>query len=225
VALPEESLQALQALGFSELEAAIYTLLVQEAPLTGYRIAHGLNKPVANTYKGITALQARGAVIVDDGESRLCRVVPPQELFGQLEQRLRQRCGRAAEALARLTPAPGDERVYRLQTWEQAIERAHQMIRRAGQVVIAAAFPGPLIEIRNELEAAAARGVGVILKVYRPVEVRGADIVLSNEADFLLTHLPGEELSLVVDAEEHLGWTLAIGASSRGSGAAVSSSP
>jgi sugar-specific transcriptional regulator TrmB len=200
----EESIRALQSLGFSELEAAIYTFLLQNPPTTGYRIAHQLNKPTANTYKGISALQARGAIIVDDSQSRLCRAVPPAELVGQMQRALRHRCDVAIKELAKLEAPPEDERIYRLSTWDQVIERTRQMLLRAQQAVLISAFPHPLEEIKRDLEDAANRGIGVLLKIYQPTEVKGADTVLSQEADFLMENLPGQELSLAVDAEEYL---------------------
>src|ERR1051326_706929 len=205
----EESVQALQALNFSELEATIYTFLLQQEPTTGYRIAQALGKPVANTYKAINALQAKGAVIVDESQSRLCRAVPPTEIFGQMERTLHQQCANAAEALFKLQVPAEDARVYRLSTWEQVMERTRQMIGRAEQVILICAFPQPLEEIKPELEQAAERGVGVLLKLYQPVEVKGAQIALSNESEFFLQQFPAQELSLVVDAQEQLQAMLA----------------
>jgi len=83
------------------------------------------------------------------------------------------------------------------------MERARQMITRAEQVVLVNAFPEPLKEIRAALEDAALRGIGVILKVYEPTVVRGADIVVSGESDYFLQQFPARELGLVVDAQEH----------------------
>jgi sugar-specific transcriptional regulator TrmB len=201
---PNESVLALQSLGFSEIEAAIYSFLLEESPVTGYRIAHALDKPVANTYKSIKALEAMGAVIVEESENRLCRAVPPDELFAQMKRKLDRQCEQASEALARLKAQPDDERVYRLVTRDQVMERARQMIRRAEQVVIINAYPQPLSGIRDELEEASNRGIGVLLKVYEPTQVFGTSIVLSNEAGRIAEELPVQELSLVVDAREQL---------------------
>jgi|SRR5579871_1099671 len=200
----DESLQALQQLGFSELEAAVYTFLLQQAPATGYKIANAIGKPIANTYKAINALQDKGAILVEEGENRLCRAVAPRELVAQMQQTLRQQCEQAVEALAIFHASPEDERVYRLHTREQVIERARQMLGRCRQVALVSAFPHILEEIRADLELTAGRGVGVLLKAYRPIEVQQANITFSNEADLLLSQYPGEELNLVTDAEEHL---------------------
>jgi sugar-specific transcriptional regulator TrmB len=200
----KQAIATLAELGFSDLEAAIYCFLLQESPATGYRIARALNKPVANTYNGLTALAAKGAVIIDDGETRLCRAVPPAEVFGQMERSLTQRCRHATEALSKLNNVEDDGRVYRLQSVEQVMERARQMIRSAQQVILVSAYPVPLKEIREELEAAIARGVGVVLKVYEPTQLKSAQIIMSNEAAAMMEQFPSQELNLVTDAQEYL---------------------
>jgi sugar-specific transcriptional regulator TrmB len=200
----KQAIATLAELGFSDLEAAIYSFLLQESPATGYRIAQALNKPVANTYKGLSALAAKGAVIIDDGETRLCRAVPPAEVFGQMERSLNQRCQRASEVLSKLNSAQDDERVYRLQSVEQVMERARQMIRSAKQVVLVSAYPAPLKEIRDDFESAVARGVGVVLKIYEPTQLKGAQIIMSNEAAAMMEQFPSQELNLVADAQEYL---------------------
>lgn len=121
-----------------------------------------------------------------------------------MQHTLKQHCEQAAETLAKFKTTTDDTRVYRLHTWEQVMERTRQMIGRAEQIVLVNAFPRPLQEIQAELENAALRGVGVLLKIYEPADVPGADIVLSGEPGYFLQQFPAQELSLVVDAQEHL---------------------
>src|SRR5688572_12935020 len=97
---PSSAVQALQTLGFSELEASIYAFLLTESPTTGYRIAQGIGKPVANTYKGIQALQSKGAVLIEDSDTRLCRAMPPDEVLGQLERGFQERRQLVSQALS-----------------------------------------------------------------------------------------------------------------------------
>ncbi len=200
----EQGARALEGLGFSGLEASIYAFLAGHSPATGYGVAQAIGKPVANTYQGLSVLQAKGAVIAEDGPGRLCRAVPPAELFGRLRRDLQTRCDRAAEALAKVEPAGDDGRVYRLGSRTQVFGRVREMIRGSRQVVLLSAFPGPLEEIKDDLEAAAARGVGVLLKAYRPVSVRGAEVIFSTEAGNLLKRFPGQEVNAVIDAEQML---------------------
>ena len=53
-----ESVQALQELGFTCLEAHVYVYLLRRAPATGYRISHAIGNPTANTYKALTRTTA-----------------------------------------------------------------------------------------------------------------------------------------------------------------------
>src|SRR3954454_24931874 len=104
----DSSINALVGLGFTGLEAEIYTALLAESPVTGYRVAQAIGKPAANVYKAIASLEAKGAVLVDDGASRVCRAVPPDELLARLERGFAERKAQAASALARLRGAEGD---------------------------------------------------------------------------------------------------------------------
>src|SRR5215813_11412219 len=99
---------ALVELGFTALEAEIYTWLAGETSATGYRIAQGIGKPVANTYKAIESLHNKGAILIEEDENRLCRAVPAGELLRALERGFASRRDHAARALANLARPEGD---------------------------------------------------------------------------------------------------------------------
>ena len=200
----DDSIQALVDLGFTGLEAEVYTALLAESPTTGYRVAQALGKAVANTYKAIASLEAKGAVLVDEGESRVCRPVPPDELLARLGRSFAERRERAAGALARFREAPADDRVYQMRSREQVMERARQMLERAERIALLDVFPGPLEVLRPDLERAAARGIDVALKIYAPAEIAGAETILSARGAQVLGRWPGEWVNLVVDGAEHL---------------------
>lgn len=210
----DDSIQALMDLGFTGLEAEVYTALLRESPTTGYRVARALGKPVANTYKAIESLELKGAVLVDEAENRMCRAVPPDELLGQLARSFAERREHAAQALARFREAPADDRVYQMRSPEQVMERARQMLERARKVAIVDAFPGPVEALREDLERAAARGIDVAVKAYAPVELAGADVILTPRGPQVLERWPGEWVNLVVDGSEHLLAFLAPGGES-----------
>jgi sugar-specific transcriptional regulator TrmB len=196
--------QPLVALGFTTLEAETYAFLLRESPVTGYRIAQALRRPAPNIYKALESLEVKGAVLVEDGDSRLCRPVPPDELLSQLERRFREQRARAERVLSLPPEAAGDDRVYTLRSAAQVLERARGMLRRCAEVALADAFPLALEALRPDLESAAARGVQVAVKAYAPAEVAGARVVLDSASDRVLERWPGQWLNLVVDGREHL---------------------
>jgi sugar-specific transcriptional regulator TrmB len=198
----EESVEALSRLGFTGLEAEVYAYLLTELPSTGYRVAQALNRPVANVYKALEALESKGAVVVDPSETKLSRAVPADELLKRLERDFSQRAARARNALDSLKPAPGDSRVYQLRTRDQVLERCRAMIRRADSLVIADLFPDPLQALRADLEAAAARGITVIAKAFEPSEMEGVTIIQNPGGPELVERYPGQWLILTIDGAE-----------------------
>lgn len=159
-----ESVRVLVDLGLTGLEAEAYTALAQNPPMTGYRIAQVLGKPAANIYKAIESLQAKGAIVVDEGANRVCQAVPAEELLGALERGFRESRERAAMAPAELESVPADHRVYRLRSRKQLIDRCRRVLRRAERVALVDAFTASLVKLRPGSEAAAARGVVVAVK-------------------------------------------------------------
>ncbi len=200
----EDCVQALAALGFTGLEAECYAFLVRESPATGYRVAQALSKPAANVYKALEALQHKGALLVDEGESRLFRAVPSQELLARLTRSFGERRARAERALAGLQGAGEDDRVYQLHEREQVLERCRTMLSRARHNAVLDVCPLPLEALRPDIEAAAARGVEVVLKVFEPAEVAGAEVVLNANAQAVMGLYPGQWVILIVDGAEFL---------------------
>ena len=194
----------LRDLGFSEIEALVYAFLLVGEPATGYRISHAIGKPTANTYKAIAGLVQQGAVQVDEGGSRLVRAMPPEELLAGLERRARDRREAARVALAARGREVADDRVYTLRERGQVLERARAMLARAQEIVLGDLFPAPLAALADELAAAAARGVRVVVKTYAPGALPGVAIVPEVDGARALTAWPGQQLSLVCDADEHL---------------------
>jgi sugar-specific transcriptional regulator TrmB len=200
----EPCVQSLVAFGFTALEAEVYVFLLQESPATGYRVAQGIGKPVANTYKAIASLQAKGAILVEEGANRLCRAVPADEFLLRLERQFQESRQRAALALATLKASPDDDRVYHLRTWEQVAERSRQMLARCERVCVLDLFPGPLAELRTAIVETAARGVRVLVKAYTPAQIERAEIVVYPRGHTVLKRWPGQWLNLVTDGRESL---------------------
>ena len=174
-----DGIAPLVALGFTELEARVYAHLVASGAATGYRIAQETGKPVANTYKAIESLERKGAVLVEDGATRIVRAVEPGQVLDALARRHESDRKRATAAL-RLAAQPEDDlRIYSVASEEQAVARARQMLAEATVVVLMRATPGTRAALSEELSDA---------------EGRGVDVAVAN----------GEALTLAVDATQCL---------------------
>jgi len=199
-----KTVEALMDLGFKKVDAEVYVLLLGGPPSTGYRIAQALGKPAAGVYKAIESLANLGAIILDDGHTRQCRAVPYEELLGRLDRQFAARRDRAAVAMAKIDPAPSDDRVYQLRSREQVLHRCREMLARCKQVALFDIFPDVLREVLPEIRTAVDRGIDAAIQVYEDVEVPGVDVILSPRGSAIFARWPGQWLKLVVDASEYL---------------------
>jgi len=199
-----QAASALASLGFSEIEALVYCFLLQESPATGYRVSHAIGKPTANTYKAIAALSQRGALIVDDSASRLCRAVPYQELLERLQSDFDARRRSAEGELSKLRQASGDDRVYQLTSVEQVLERARAMLAAAKRACLLDLFPAAVSLLAGDLEATAKRGVSVVVRAYRSATVKGVTVIVARDGSRVLSVWPGEQLSIAVDGDQFM---------------------
>ena len=198
-------IETLVELGFTALEGEVYAALVERSPATAYKVAQVLGKAAANVYKAVESLEKKGAILVDNGESRVLRAVPPGELLARVERDFRTARESAERALRGLGREDDDERIYRLQTREQVLERAIAMLRRAKVMAAVDLFPESLDELRAELVACAARGVRTLVQAYAETEaIPDAELVVAARADAMRRAWPGQWMNVVVDASEHL---------------------
>ncbi|MBD3349624.1 MAG: TrmB family transcriptional regulator [Candidatus Eisenbacteria bacterium] len=194
----------LQALGFTETESLVYAYLVENSPATGYRISHEIGKQPANTYKALSSLEDKGAIVVESGQSNLCQAVPPDEVLANLErqfQRHRLEAKRELEALPSPSAYGG---VFHLKTVEQVIQRARAMVSDAEKVVLCDLSPGPCRLMAETLRDAAASGALVACHVYAGERIEGVHTLYVEEHDLAAVGWPGQQISVVADSLEHV---------------------
>lgn len=190
--------------GFTALEADVYVFLLGESPVSGYRIAQSINKPVANTYKALQSLAHKGAVLIEEGDYRACSPVPLEELLGRLDRQFKDRMHMARESLSAFQPTMSDHRIYQLKSKGQVFDRAAAMLAQATHVVLVDAFPIPLEMIRNELARAASRGLVVGIKAYKSADISGALLSVLSSGDEVLRRWPCQWFNMVVDGRCHM---------------------
>jgi sugar-specific transcriptional regulator TrmB len=193
----------LSILGFNALEQQAYAALLKAPGQTGYKLAQTLKKPVANIYKALESLLAKGAVLVEDGDPAVYRATPIAELFDTLETELREQRKAALRQFGDRNPAP-DERVYRLGSRDQTIQRARRMVASSTQVLLLDIFPNLVSELSTEISAAAARGVNIVGQIYAPAQISGTMLTLRYEGDQVLQRWAGDWMNLVADGQELL---------------------
>ena len=156
--------KSLESLGFTQLEALAYTWLVSNPSATGYRVARGIGKPTANTYRALESLSRKGAVLQDRGTTPSFRALAPADLLARLEHDFMQRKSAAAEKLASLQPDEGDELIYALSSPDQVLTRARVVLNAARKLVLMDSSTALGASLENEIADARRRRVRVLAR-------------------------------------------------------------
>jgi biotin operon repressor len=212
--------RSLERLGLTPLEAAVYEFLTREPASTGYRIAQALGKSVGMIYKAVEALEEKGAAMAaDDGDSRVLRAVPVADFLGRVRRGFDEACAAAERAVTDAPDQVPDDRLYRLASREQAIQRAIAMLGDATRFAIVNATPDPAGELLGAMREATERGVRVAHKAFAPTAgaelalgsagegsagVRGIDVRLDPRGAGAVRTAPGEWLLATVDGRDLL---------------------
>ena len=204
MATAEDCVALFSGLGLSDLEAEVYVFLLQHSPATGYKIAKGIGRSFPSTYKALSSLHTKGAILVDNGASRLSRSVPPREFLDQLESRFREARRRAAAAVEQLPEACHDTRVYQLASVDQIYERSRRMLAECEERALVELFPEPLATLRDAIESAAARGLDITARVYQAETVTGVRMVQSPYGAENLRVFKSDWLALLIDGRQFL---------------------
>jgi hypothetical protein len=193
---------ALLDLGFTETEAVLYGELLISGPATGYRLAGAVGKAAPNVYQALESLFSKGAVMATEGRTRVFRATPVDEFLAALDTDFRGRRTAARAALSQLAEPRPDDRLYQLKTVDQVFERARAMIDGSKQIVLHDLFPAPYSELADELHEAVDRGVSVAGIDYAG-DASSAD-PQGASSGIPWDRWPGQQISIVIDAQESL---------------------
>jgi hypothetical protein len=134
----------------------------------------------------------------------MCRPVAVKDFLARLERDFRRHKSDAERALERL-PGPGeDTRIYQLRSREQVFEQCRRLLRDATRFVLVDIYPEPLVEIRDDLVAAAKRGVQVVAKTYGDVDVPDIELLIEPEYETVRGRWPGQWVNVVMDGSEYV---------------------
>lgn len=148
---------ALADLGLTTTESAIYVALLQrcrKGPISAYKLAQDLGRDPANLTKALSAMTRRRAVVASGQRPRLYAPAPPREFLGSLVSHLQARQEQAITLLERFGTPPDDGRPHLLNTVDEALAVARELIGRASRLILISGAPEWLADLRDELRRA-----------------------------------------------------------------------
>ena len=194
----------LKNIGLTQLESEVYVCLLQISPATGYKVANAIGRSFPNTYRAINGLREKGAVLVDEGASKVVRAVPVEDLFSHYQSHLQTMKRQAIAAADNLPQSSEDTRIYQLDSVPLVFQRCEHMLAEAEERVLLELFPEPAETLRTAVEGTAERGVTVAARVYQPAVLAGVHIVHSPFGEQTLKMFRSQWVAIFVDGRQFL---------------------
>lgn len=198
------NIKALKHLGLNQLESEVYLYLLGSEQMTAYKIGKSINKPTANIYKAIDSLASKGAVLIESNKSKYCKAVPPDEFLNHYEKNIIEKTKETRALLNNLEKDFYDEKTYSIKSVPLVFERFRNMMQKAKVIAVIDVFPNTLNKVIDSINEAINRGVEVYIQIYKPIEIKGANIAYSEIAKKAMSHWKSEQLNLIIDGEEYL---------------------
>ena len=194
--------QKLTTFGFTGLESEVYLHLLINGTSTGYAVAKGIGKAVANVYKATESLAAKGAVEHAMGDSKSCSAVPWQQLLEVQQQKFKHNLDSLTEDLKRLPESKPEEQVYQLTKFEQVLQHSLRIIDEAEHILLGDIEPEALPWLADSLVRAAERGVEVKVKLYQQASLPGVDVILRQQGEQIYAKTRDINFNLCSDGKE-----------------------
>lgn len=205
-----------QELGFTEYEAKAYLALLDESPLTGYKVAQNSGVPRSKIYEVLSGLVKRGAVLVNHQEPVRYAPLSPKELIARRRQEMEESIDAAERSLARyVADTSGRGAIWDVTGRKEIFERARELIRRARRSVLLEIWHEDAHELREALAEAAGRGVKVGVVAYGEPDYPFARVYHHDLVDEVTKGVGGRWIVLSIDMHEIITGIVSMGAESR----------
>ncbi len=150
----------------TEFESEIYLYLLKEGPSTGYSISQGIGKYKTNVYNSLGSMTEKGVVIVDDGDRKVYRSVPPQDILNRRLSLLSELKPLAMQLHQKYAMEKPDNRIYQLKSVREIYGKFREMLEQTRECLLIEIFPGPFTALKETIVQLAARDVSVSVRVY-----------------------------------------------------------
>lgn len=161
--MTQNAIVALEKLGFSTYEARAYLALLQQSPATGYQLSKLSGVPRSRVYETLERLVAKGYAVALQAEPAEYAPLPADQLLAQLQGHFDDTLTVLETEIEKLATTSQPESIWTLQGRATILSRSRGMIARAQESVYLVAWAQTIREVQAELEAAAARGVRIVV--------------------------------------------------------------
>jgi len=206
--------ERLTQLGFSQYEAKTYVGLLVNGEQTGYALSNLTGVPQPKVYETLRRLVERGAVIQLLERPATYSAIPAKQLFTSLEADFKRRLADAQEGLKRLQLGSAEDQrelIWKLNSLENALNRATSSITSATSTVYLSGTTAILERLKGVVTGASERGVNIVMLHFGPLPFalpRGRTFRHASTEGSLYPHRQAHHLAIVTDSARAL-WAIA----------------
>ncbi len=194
-----DSICALEQLGFTNYEAKTYVALLTIGSGTGYQAAKAAGVPTSKVYQALASLIKKGAVAADNLQDKTYRPTPPKRLLGKIKSDTATRVDGLIPELDLLRAQPRQLKGRMVSGFEQATEVVCSLISGARRKLIMTAWAEDLERLAPDLTKTAERA-SVTLLSYEAFDSPQCRIFTHRRLDLVRAEFPGRMLLGTADA-------------------------
>lgn len=154
---------ALLQLGFNLNEGRAYAALLRLGPSTGYEVSQRAGVPRSAVYTALRRLVSGGAARALAGSPERFMATPPEALVALLQKRFVASSDTFKSAVEQLDVRPSVPDAFSVKGYDRVLEEAGRLVHEARATLVASGWPRELWLLQEELAAAEARGVCIVL--------------------------------------------------------------
>ncbi len=194
----------MQEMGFTAYEAKAYVTLLQHNPATGYEISAKSEVPRSAIYDVLKRLESVGLVNAVHAKPRRYIPLPPEKLLSMLQERFDTSLKSLKQGLDEFDTTTEYTDLWHIQGYDNMINKANQMIRAAKKEVYVSIWTSEVKQIKESLEAAAERGVRIVIFSFTNVPLQTGKIYSYDIDQRRLEEIWDRKIVLIVDKKEVL---------------------
>ncbi len=192
--------------GFKEIEADIYIILLKEGGISAYKISKILKKTKPQVYKALEVMLQKGMVFRNEASKAV--EYYPTEIKTYLDWResefleSKKKVEQKVRKISKIEKMSG---VFAIENISQMYSRSIEIIKNAKKNIIVMCAQLQRKEVIEELSKASERGVNVIIETFNPApNVENIDILAQGNSTAIFMSQHYNWLEIFVDGEEFI---------------------
>ncbi len=197
----------IDTLGLTYYEARAYVALLEESPITRYKLAKLARIPSSKNYGAVQRLYDKGLILQTTDEVPLVSPLSPEMLLERLRAQQKSSFSQLGDLLAEVEREQDRRQMQHIWTiagTQAAYDKACSIIDRCENTLYIAAFEPDLKVLNTTIKEASLRDVNVKALVYGSSPLKTGQAVEHGDVDGVIGRSGGRWLALVSDDHEVL---------------------